>query len=124
MDIRRLIEFELPKFDTAEEIVDKINHDTYKLMPVLAVHNEVIIGRHLRSVDNELLRPNWLNPNEPYKIFRLRSALEKIESVAIAYSFEKPYDNTHKKIFDERNKINRLGVRSFADFMYGQTKSY
>jgi hypothetical protein len=124
MDIRRLIEFELPKFGTAEEIVDKINHDTYKLMPVLAVHNEVIIGRHLRSVDNELLRPNWLNPNEPYKIFRLRSALEKIESVAIAYSFEKPYDNTHKKIFDERNKINRVGVRSFADFMYGQTKSY
>lgn len=124
MDIRRLIEFELPKFDTAEEIVDKINHDTYKLMPVLAVHNEVIIGRHLRSMDNELLRPNWLNPNEPYKIFRLRSALEKIESVAIAYSFEKPYDNTHKKIFDERNKINRVGVRSFADFMYGQTKSY
>lgn len=124
MDIRRLIEFELPKFDTAEEIVDKINHDTYKLMPVLAVHNEVIIGRHLRSTSNELLRPNWLNPNEPYKIFRLRSALEKIESVAIAYSFEKPYDNTHKKIFDERNKINRVGVRSFADFMYGQTKSY
>lgn len=124
MDIRRLIEFELPKFGSVEEIIDKLNHDTYKLMPTLAVHNEVIIGRHLRRVDNELLRPNWLNSGEPYKIYRLRSALEKIESAATAFSFEKPYDNTHKRIFDERNKINRVGPRSFADFMYGQTKSY
>ena len=124
MNIRRTIEFELPKFGTVEEVVDKINHNTYKLMPLLAVHNEIIIGRHLRRPDNDMLRPDWRNPDEPYKIYRLRSALEHIESAAVAYSFEKPYDNTHKKIFDDRNKINRVGPRSFADFMYGQTKSY
>lgn len=124
MDIRRLIEFELPKMDSMEEAVARLNHYTHNLIPVLAVHNEVVIGRHLRRPDNVLLRPNWKNPDEPYKIFRLRSALENIESVATAYSFEKPYDQTHKRIFDERNKINRVGPRSFSDFMYGQTKNY
>lgn len=124
MDIRRLIEFELPKIETMEEAVAKLNHYTHKLIPVLSAHNEVIIGRHLRRPDNQLLRPNWLNPDEPYKILRLRSALENIESMATAYSFEKPYDQTHKKIFDDRNEINRVGARSFSDFLYGQTKNY
>lgn len=124
MDIRRLIEYELPKIETMEEAVSKLNHYTYKLIPILAVHNEVIIGRHLRSVENPLLRPNWLNPDEPYKILRLRGALETVESITTAYSFEKPYDQTHKKIFDERNKINRVGARSFSDFLFGQTKNY
>ena len=124
MDIRRLIEYELPKIETMEEAVSKLNHYTYNLIPILAVHNEVIIGRHLRSVENPLLRPNWLNPDEPYKILRLRGALETVESITTAYSFEKPYDQTHKKIFDERNKINRVGARSFSDFLFGQTKNY
>lgn len=123
-NIKRLIENELPKMNSMEEAVSKLNHYTHGIIPLLAVHNEVIIGRHLRRPDNKLLRPNWLNPDEPYEILRLRSALEYIESIATAYSFEKPYEQTHKKIFDERNKINRVGARSFSDFMYGQTKNY
>ena len=123
-DIRNLIEFQLQKLDSIDEACSKINHMTYGLIPVLAAHNDLIIGRHVRRPDDILLRPNWLNPNEPYQLLRLRSALENTESAATAYSFEKPYDQTHKKIFDERNKINRVGPPSFADFTYGQRRSY
>ena len=123
-DIRNLIEFQLHKMTSIDEACSKINHMTHGLIPVLAAHNDLIIGRHVRRPDNTLLRPNWLNPDEPYTILRLRSALENIESASTAYSFEKPYDQTHKKIFDERNKINRVGPRSYADFTYGQRKNY
>ena len=123
-DIRNLIEFQLQKVPTKDEACAKLNHMTYGLIPTLAAHNDLIIGRHLRRPDNVLLRPNWLNPDEPYTILRLRSALENTEAASIGYSFEKPYDQTHKKIFDERNKINRVGARAFADFTYGQKRSY
>lgn len=123
-DIRNLIEFQLQKVPSIDEACAKLNHMTYGLIPVLAAHNDLIIGRHVRRPDNTLLRPNWLNPDEPYVLLRLRSALENTEASSIGYSFEKPYDQTHKKIFDERNKINRVGARAFADFTYGQKRSY
>ncbi len=123
-NIKRLIENELPKMNTMEEAVSMLNHYTHKIIPTLAVHNELIIGRHLRNVNNILLRPNWLNPNEPYKMLRLRSALENIEAFTTAISFEKPYEAMHKTIFDERNKINRVGPRGMADFTYGQRKNF
>ena len=123
-NIKQLIENELSKVETMEEAVSKLNHFTYGIIPTLAAHNELIIGRHIRSTGNTLLRPNWRNPNEPYKIFRLRSALENIESICTGLSFEKPYDQLHKKIFDERNKIHRVGPRGFADFAYGERKNF
>jgi hypothetical protein len=123
-DIRNLIEFNLPKMESMDEACSKLNHMTYGLIPTLAAHNDVIIGRHLCRPDNPLLRPNWLNPDEPYKIMRLRGALENTEATSVAYSFEKPYEQTHKKIFDDRNKINRVGPRSYADFIYGEIKNF
>jgi hypothetical protein len=37
-----------------------------------------------------------------------------------AVAFEKTSDQLLRSVFDARNEINRVGVRSFSDFMFGE----
>jgi hypothetical protein len=91
----------------------------YGVIPILSTHGEILIGHHIRSMENRLLRPNWLVPNQKYQIMRLKTVLQNIESFATAMSFEQTKHHLYHSIFDERNEINRVGARSFSDYIFG-----
>ena len=119
MNIMKLLENDIVKFQTIEDAVSALTHLIYGIIPILSVHAEIIIGHLVRSVENKLLRPNWLEPNPQYQIMRLKTALSNSESVTVALAFEQTRHHILHSIFDERNKINRVGPRSFEDFLFG-----
>ena len=120
MDIMRLFENDMSKFEKVEDIVVKLMHLLKGTIPLLSVHGEIIIAKHLRDANNKLLRPNFLVPDVPYQILKLKSALQNIEAVSTALSFEQTRHHLLHSIFDERNAIKRVGPRSFADYMFGE----
>lgn len=120
MNIMRLFENDIVKFDKIEDAVKELTSLTYKLLPVLSVHGEIILGHLVRSTENKLLRPNWLEKNPPYQFMRLKTALSNHESVTVALAFEQTRHHLLHQIFDDRNKINRVGPRSFEDHIFGE----
>lgn len=119
MDIMHLFESDISKFERVEDVVDALSHMCYKLIPILSTHGEILIGHHIRSMDNRLLRPDWLVPDQKYQIMRLKTVLQNVESFATAMSFEQTKHHLYHSIFDERNEINRVGARSFSDYIFG-----
>lgn len=120
MDIMHLFELDITKFEKVEDIVTRLAHMVHNLIPILSTHGEILIGHHLRSVDNKLLRPNWLVPDQKYQIMRLKTVLQNTESFTTALAFEQTKHHLLHTIFDERNAIKRVGVRSFHDYMFGE----
>ena len=120
MDIMRLFESDISKYESMEEVVAALTHLMHGIMPILSTHGEIIISQLIRDVNNKMLRPNWLEEGVPYQMLRLKTALANTESITTALSFEQPKHHLLHTIFDERNKINRVGVRSFTDFLFGQ----
>lgn len=120
MDIMHLFELDITKFERVEDIVTRLAHMVHNLIPILSTHGEILIGHHLRSVDNKLLRPNWLVPDQKYQIMRLKTVLQNTESFTTALAFEQTKHHLLHTIFDERNAIKRVGVRSFHDYMFGE----
>ena len=120
MDIMHLFELDITKFERMEDIVTRLAHMCHGLIPILSTHGEILIGHHLRSVDNKLLRPNWLVPDQKYQIMRLKTVLQNTEAFTTALAFEQTKHHLLHTIFDERNKIHRVGVRSFHDFVFGE----
>ena len=90
------------------------------LIPLLSTHGEVIIRGLIRDVDNKLIRPDWLVPDQKYTLTRVKTALQNVESFTTALAFEKTRHHIVDRIFDERNAINRVGAVSFTDFLFGQ----
>ena len=121
MDIIKFFNSGVAKFDRVEDAVVCLMNMLSGLIPIFSVHGEIIIGHLLKQMDNRILRPNWLNDNEPYQIVTVKTALGNSESAMTAVAFEKTDDQLLKSIFDQRNEINRVGVRSFSDFMFGDT---
>lgn len=119
MNIMRLFENGITKFDKIEDAVRELTELTYKLLPVLSVHGEIILGHLIRSTENKLLRPNWLEKNPPYQFMGLKTALANHESATVALAFEKTRHHLLHQIFDQRNDIKRVGPRSFEDFFFG-----
>jgi len=120
MNIMNLLENDITKFDKVEDVVAEFTRMLYGTIEVLSTHGEIIIGHLLRDTENRLLRPNWLVENAPYQILRLKTALTNHESVTVALAFEQTKHHLLHAIFDERNKINRVGPRSFEDFLFGE----
>lgn len=119
MNIMKLLENDIAKFTTIEDAVSELTHLTHGLIPILSVHGEIIIGHLVRSTENKLLRPNWLEEDPPYQLMRLKTALVNHESVTVALAFEQTKHHILHQLFDERNKINRIGARSFEDYLFG-----
>ena len=120
MDIMRLFELDITKFEKVEDIVNALAHMCHGLIPILSTHCEILIGHHLRSVENKLLRPNWLIPDQKYQIMRLKTVLQNSEAFTTALAFEQTKHHLLHTIFDERNGIKRVGVRSFHDYIFGE----
>ena len=120
MDIMKLFESDITKFQTISEIVMALARMCHGLIPILSTHGEILIGHQIRSVENRLLRPDWTVPDQQYQIMRLKTVLQNIESFSTAMSFEQTKHHLYHSIFDERNEINRVGPRGFIDFMFGE----
>lgn len=118
-NLNRLFESNMSKYTSFEEVVSTLTHLLHKTIPILSVHGEIIIGHLARRPDNKLLRPNWLNENEPYQLLNLKDALRNTESITQALAFENTRHHLLYPIFDERNKINRVGPISFIDYLFG-----
>ena len=119
MNIMKLLENDITKFSTIEDAVTELTHLIHGILPIFSVHGEIIIGHLVRSIENKLLRPNWTQKDPQYQIMRLKTALANHESVTVALAFEQTRHHLLHQIFDERNKINRVGPRSFEDYLFG-----
>jgi hypothetical protein len=119
MKIMRMFENDITKFSTIEGAVTEMAHLIQGIIPIYSTHTEIIIGHLVRSIENKLLRPNWTKPDPQYQIMRLKTALANHESVTVALAFEQTRHHLLHAIFDERNKINRVGARSFEDYIFG-----
>jgi len=121
MDIIKFFNSTIAKHDCVEDAVMSLMNMLHGLIPILSVHGEIIIGHLLRDMNNKMLRPNWLEENQQYQIVTVKTALDNSESAMTAVAFEKTGDQLLKSIFDQRNEINRVGVRSFSDYMFGES---
>ena len=120
MKIMKLFETDIKKFDRVEDVVVTLMKLIHETIPILSTHGEIIISKLLRSVENKLLRPNFLEEDVQYQMLGLKTALQNIEAVTTALSFEQTRHHILHTIFDERNTINRVGPRSFADYLFGE----
>lgn len=120
MDIIKFFNSTIAKFDNMEDAVCTLMNILHGLIPIFSVHGEIIIGHLIRHPENKMLRPNWQNADEPYQLVNVKTALDNSESAMTAVAFEKTGDQLLKAVFDARNEINRVGVRSFSDFMFGE----
>ena len=121
MDIMKFFTSNASKLETIEEAVVILMHLLDGIIPIFSTHGEIVIGHLLRAADNKVKRPNWLNEDEPYQILPLKTALGSAESAATSLSFERAGSQLLSSIFDLRNEINRVGVRAFADYQFGET---
>ena len=122
MNIMKLFDNEITKFDRIEDAVVALMHLLHGIIPIMSTHGEIILGHLLRDVNNRILRPNWLVENQEYQILRLKTALQNIEAPTTALAFEQTRHHLLHRIFDERNEINRVGRRSFSDYQFGEAQ--
>lgn len=120
MNIMKMFENDVVKFEHIDDAVDRLTDMLAEVMPVLAVHGEIMLSKLLRRKDNILLRPNFLEEDAEYQIIRLKSALQNSEAVTVGLAFEQPKHHTMSSIVEKRNKIQRVGQSAFADFMFGE----
>lgn len=120
MNIMKLFENEITKFEKVEDAVVALMKLLHGIIPIMSTHGEIIIGHLLRDVNNPILRPDWLVEDQKYQILRLKTALANTEAATTALSFEQTRHHLWHSIFDNRNEINRVGVRGFADYLFGE----
>lgn len=120
MNIMKFFTSHASKMNSIEEAVVTLMRLLDGLIPIFSVHGEIIIGHLLRDINNKVKRPNWLNEDEPYQILPLKTALGASESATTSLAFERAGNQLLQSIFDLRNEINRVGVRAFSDYMFGE----
>lgn len=120
--IMELFERKIGKYEKIEDAVKDLTHLVYGLLPMLSVHGEIIIGHLVRSIDNNMLRPNWLVEDQQYQLMCLGTALLNHDSATIGLSYEKVKHHVVDAIFDRRNTINVVGARSFEDYLFGEER--
>jgi hypothetical protein len=121
MDIMKFFTSNASKIERVEDAIVDLMKLLDGLIPIFSVHGEIIIGHLLRAIDDKVRRPNWLNPDEPYQILPLKTALGSAGAATISLSFERAGNQLLSSIFDIRNEINRVGVRAFSDYQFGES---
>ena len=121
MDIMKFFTSNASKIERVEDAIVDLMKLLDGLIPIFSVHGEIIIGHLLRAIDDKVRRPNWLNPDEPYQILPLKTALGSAEAATTSLSFERAGNQLLSSIFDIRNEINRVGVRAFSDYQFGES---
>ena len=74
---------------TIEEMIPKLLLASIKGgIHATSVHFEVLVSNQIRSVHDILLKPNWLNKNEPYQLLTLNESLKNNPSIIISLTYE------------------------------------
>lgn len=55
----------------------------------MSIHVEVLMANQIRSIDDILKMPDWLNPDEPYQLIPLNDALTDNPSIIISNLYQK-----------------------------------
>jgi hypothetical protein len=55
---------------------------------VMSVHFEILIMNQIRSIVSNLKKPDWNNPDEPYRVLTLKEALSDNPSVTISMIYQ------------------------------------
>lgn len=75
---------------TKDEIIQRLQDATLKSkIGCMSVHIETLMANQIRSVDDILKMPNWLNPEEPYQLIPLNDALTDNPSIIISNLYQK-----------------------------------
>ena len=110
----------ISKYDRIEDVVMVLMNMLHKNIDVLSTHGEIMLAQLIRRVDNKLLKPDWTKEDPEYVMLPLKMALQNSESSTIGLAFEQSRHHMLDMIVEERNKINRVGPRSFCDFIFGE----
>ena len=76
---------ELDKDQLLQELLNNLEEGNLNLT---SVHAEVILSNQIRSLEDILEKPDWRNPNEPYKIRTLKGSLKENPSITVSLAFE------------------------------------
>ena len=78
---------------TASELLLKLQSNILKSnISCTSIHLEVMIANQICSVEDRMLKPNWLNKNEPYELLTLNEALKDNPSPIISLTYQKLAD--------------------------------
>lgn len=81
-------------------------------LDLMAVHASVILANQLRNIDDILLKPDWSNINEPYKLLTLNRALTDHPSVTISMLYQKLAKTLYSPLTFRKNSP------SFVDLLF------
>lgn len=123
LKMMHLLDNNIVKYDNVSDVVSELYHLLDGTIPLLSTHGEIIIGCLLRNSENVMKRPNWLNYDEPYQMVRVKTALSNTDSFTEAVASEQTNHHLRHAVFDKRNTINKIGARSFIDFLFGYTRN-
>ena len=119
----RLLNNDIRNYDDVSVVVTELFHLFEDTIPLLSTHGEIIISCLMRDKDDVMKRPNWLNYDEPYKMVCVKTALTNTDSFTCALASEQTDHHLRDRIFDRRNKINKIGARSFIDYLFGYSQN-
>lgn len=122
LKMMHLLDNNIVKYDNVSDVVSELYHLLDGTIPLLSTHGEIIISCLLRNSENVMKRPNWLNYDEPYQMVRVKTALSNTDSFTEAVASEQTNHHLRHAVFDKRNTINKIGARSFIDFLFGYTR--
>ena len=79
-------------------------------MQINAIHLSVILSNQIRSIDDELEKPMWEYPNEPYKLLTLNQALTKNPSITVSLSYQKISKLLYNPLSFKKHKASFLDL--------------
>lgn len=77
-------------------------------MNINAIHLALILSNQIRSVDDELEKPEWEYPDEPYQLMTLNEALTKNPSIVISLLYQKIGKMLYNPLSFRKHKASKL----------------
>lgn len=79
-------------------------------MDINAIHLALILSNQLRSVNDELEKPEWQYPNEPYQLMTLNQALTKNPSITVSLLYQKIGKMLYNPLSFRKHKASYLDL--------------
>lgn len=80
----------ITKSFNASELIYRLQNNTIKGgIDSMSIHLEVLISNQICSINDRLVKPNWLNIDEPYEILTLNEALSDNPSIIISSMYRR-----------------------------------